>query len=321
MDSSKKRAVISIAIMTCVCLIVAIVSVYFMFANDDSPKEKDKDYISIIEKELNMDITSDDDFVGINQNGYEIHVMENKFSTYISPCFEYIIDSDKIIITRALAKEFYTYPLKVGSEIVKIDGTELNGLGYFEIEELIYGKTIGLKKEFTLSDGKVFEYTYEKYTYYSTVVDEKIVLSIYNLDRINRQQVFNLVKNYEDVTIDLSKATVTDINSLADFISLFVTDKAPIFSFPEDIYGYKTYKLNDINLVLENNTDKGILFLLTSIKNHNSTITFDVSKDILNVMEFDCKKVIKSSNYTVTIYNQKVKAIENTSGGITGLCK
>ena len=322
MDSSKKRTVISIAIMTCVCLIVAIVSVYFMFANNDSTKERNKDYISVIEKELNVDITSDDDFIGINQNGFEIHVMENKFSTYITPCFEYIIDSDKIIITRALSKEFYAYPLMVGSEIVKIDGTELKGLGYFEIEELINGKALGLKKEFTLSDGKVFEYTYEKYTYYSSLINEKkIVLSLYNLDRINRKQVYDIVKDYEDVTIDLSKATVTDINSLADFISLFVTDKAPIFSFPEGIYGYKTYKLNDINLVLGNNIDKGILFTLTSIKNHNFTITFDVSKDTLNVMEFDCKKVIKSSNYTVTIYNQKVKAIENTSGGITGLCK
>ena len=83
MDSSKKRTVISIAIMTCVCLIVAIVSVYFMFANNDSTKERNKDYISVIEKELNVDIISDDDFIGINQNGFEIHVMENKFSTYI----------------------------------------------------------------------------------------------------------------------------------------------------------------------------------------------------------------------------------------------
>ena len=321
MDLNKNRTLISIIIMTGVFLLVSIVSVYFMFANNEASKEINKDYINMIEKELEIDITTEDEFASINGNDYEIYVMKNSNSTYVSPCFEFIIVPGKIVITRALAKEFYDYKWQVGSEIIAIDGVELKDLSYFEIEDLIYAKTIELHKEFTLSTGVKVDFGYNKYTYYSTLVeDKKIVLSIYNLDRINRKQVYDLVNEYEEVVIDLSKATITELSSIVDFLSLFTAGNVQLFS-SHDIRAYKNYKLNDIQIVLGNNQDKGILFALTSIKNHNSTITFDVSLDKLTVFEYNCKKIVTGNNYKLVIYDEYVKSIDKTESDISGLCK
>ena len=173
----------------------------------------------------------------------------------------------------------------------------------------------------TLATGKKVDFGYKKYTYYSTkVIDKKIVLSIYNLDRVDRKKVYDLTKEYEEVVIDLSKATVTELSSVADFVSLFALSNAKLFS-SSDIRAYKNYKLNNIQIELGKNQDKGILFTLTSIKNHNSTITFDVSLEELNVVECNFKKVITSNNYKMSLYNEYVKCLEKTEGGTIELCE
>lgn len=317
MDSNKKKYIPGILIMTLIFLGLSIFSIYNMNnKNDGGNKASKGSYVTLLEKELGVTLDGDDDFDNFSKLGYDVLVVPSKYEDYFKPCFDFVIVRDGIIVKNRLSSEFDKYPLEVGSKITQINDKVLNGLGYFEILDLIYSSSLNVTKTFTLSNDTKFSYTYEKYnTKEEVLTDENsVTIKFYNLDKITRKGVYSKVSGYENVVFDFSSATITDFTAIKGFVSFFSNADEELFSTPAGIKGYESYKLNNVNIILGDNKDLGILFLATTIKKLNSTVTFD--KTDLTTTTYMCQNTISNRDYVITIYNYEVSTSKSINDGV-----
>ena len=314
---NKRRNILGILIMTLIFGAASIISVLKMF--DDQDKEKPfvkKDYVLMLEEELNISLESENDFKNFSQVPFEFLVDENKYQYYYKPCFEFVIVSDGIIIKNGLAKDFISLGFSEGMKITKINDTELAGKSYFEMLELIYSKTEKEIKKFTFSNNTTIDYEYKYYE--NKMLDEELnVLSVYNFDEITTKAIHETVVAHPDLTLDLTNATVTTLDGIVNFVSLFSKKNEVLFNTPQNIIGQNGRKISELNIVVGNNNDEGILFALTSVNRINQNIKID--KTNLNTTSFYALKVLKSMDYTIYIKNALLEAkgaSSSNSGGI-----
>ena len=288
-----------------------------MFSNNgEEEKLKKTDYVLLLEKELEIDLTSEDDFTNFESIDFEMVVEPTKYQNYYKPCFDFVIVRDGVILTNRLTKEFDSIGFKTGMKIVKINDEVLLGKSYFEILDLIYSKKLDETRKFIFSDGT--EITYQYQNYYSSLEYNEIEnkLYVYNLDNLTPRSIHDIVTEHEDLTLDLSMATVTTYEGIVNFLSLFSNKDEVLFKTPENIIGQPGRKINNLNIVVKDNTDEGILFALTCIKTLNSNITID--KTDLNTTQFYVLKIAKSANYTIYLKNYllQAKSASNNNGEV-----
>ena len=317
MDSNnKKRGIIGILVITIVFAVLAIASASKMFNNiDEQEKLQKTSYMLLLEEELGIDFVTEDDFINFQLVNYEMVIVPQTHKYYIKPCFDFVVLSDGVVITNRNAKEFDDTGWKINDKIVKINDETLKGKSYFEIVDLMLSKTETTKK-YTLSNGTEIEYKYQKATKAYEYNEAENILSIYNLDNVTTRKIHETVKEHPDLTLDLSKATVNTYEGLANFISLFSSEETPVFGNVTNEYGQKNRKIENLNIVVGNNQDKGILFALTSIKRLNSNILID--KTNLNTTQFYAVKTLLDSNCEIVIKNILLIAVStiNNNGGL-----
>ena len=310
---NNKRSIIGLLIITVIVGFLAVVAVSRMdFGIKDDGKIKKTDYMLLLEKELEIEFNSEDDFVNFATINYDLVVEPTKYKYYYKPCFDFVIVSDGVIITNQLSKEFDEFGFEAGMKITKINDSVLAGKTYFEILDLLYSKKLDDEKEFTLSDGTKITYKYQNYysTYEYNV--EENTLYLYNLDNLTAKGIYDLVNTYKDVKLDLSKATVTTYDGVVNFLSLFSYKNEVLFKTPEGVIGQKGRKIDSININVKDNNDEGILFVLTCIKNLNSNINID--KKDLNTTKFYALKELEGSSCTVYLKNYLLETNSNSSG-------
>ena len=207
-------------------------------------------------------------------------------------------------------------------KITKINDEVLSGKTYFEILDLLYSNKLGVKKEFVTSDNLTIMYEYRVYNNKYEYKEEENVLYIYNLDEITVKAIYEIYLLHPDLVIDLSMATISYYESIKDFVSLFYSGKELLFSKPEGVYGStKGRKILDTTIVLGDNNDSGINFMLTAITKLNSNI--NVLKDttsnqtsLLNVTSFKAVKILQSSNYTIYLKKYVVETSLSLNGDV-----
>ena len=311
---NKNRSVVGILVITLIFGFLSVFSVVKMFSNNgEEEKLKKTDYVLLLEKELEIDLTSEDDFTNFESIDFEMVVEPTKYQNYYKPCFDFVIVRDGVILTNRLTKEFDSIGFKTGMKIVKINYEVLLGKSYFEILDLIYSKKLDETRKFIFSDGT--EITYQYQNYYSSLEYNEIEnkLYVYNLDNLTPRSIHDIVTEHEDLTLDLSMATVTTYEGI---VTLFSNKDEVLFKTPENIIGQPGRKINNLNIVVKDNTDEGILFALNCIKTLNSNITID--KTDLNTTQFYVLKIAKSANYTIYLKNYllQAKSASNNNGEV-----
>ena len=302
--------------MTIIFGVFAAISVVRLFNNQNQEKPLvKKDYILMLESELNITLDSEADFTNMENVVYDVLVEPTKFQYYYKPCFDFVIVQDGIIIKNGLAKDFSVLGLKEGVKITKINDQELLGKSYFEILELIYSKTENEVKKFTFADGTTIDYEYKYYENKLHYDEEENVLYIYNLDEITTKSIHEMVILHPELTLDLSNATVTTLEGIVNFVSLFSGKNEVLFKSPL-LIGQNNRKINELNIVVGNNDDKGILFALTTINNINTNIKIDRTN--LNTITFYVSKKLVSAEYTIYLKNILLEAKGVSSSGGTG---
>ena len=124
-----------------------------------------------------------------------------------------------------------------------------------------------------------------------------------------------MVMQHPDLTLDLSEATVTTFEGVVNFISLFSDKNEVLFNSPL-IIGQNNRKINELNIVVGNNDDRGVLFSLTCISRINKNIVID--RTSLNITTFYVAKVLVSQDYTIYLKNILLEAKSAPSSGGTG---
>ena len=172
--------------------------------------------------------------------------------------------------------------------------------------ELIYSKTEKEIKKFTFSNNTTIDYEYKYYENKMLYDEELNVLSVYNFDEITTKAIHETVVAHPDLTLDLTNATVTTLDGIVNFVSLFSKKNEVLFNTPQNIIGQNGRKISELNIVVGNNNDEGILFALTSVNRINQNIKID--KTNLNTTSFYALKVLKSMDYTIYIKNALLEA-------------
>ena len=317
MDSkNNKRYILGILIMTIIFGVFAILAVGKLFNDQEQDKPLVKtDYILMLESELNISLDSEDDFTNFDNVVYAVLVEPTKYQYYYKPCFEFKIVSDGVVIKNGLAKDFSVLGLQEGMKITKVNDQTLSGKSYFEILELIYSKTENEVKVFTFQDETTINYEYKYYENKMSYDQDKNILYVYNLDEVTIKAVHEMVMQHPDLTLDLSEATVTTFEGVVNFISLFSDKNEVLFNSPL-IIGQNNRKINELNIVVGNNDDRGVLFSLTCISRINKNIVID--RTSLNITTFYVAKVLVSQDYTIYLKNILLEAKSAPSSGGTG---
>lgn len=317
MDSNNKRKYIpGILIMTLIFLVLAIFSVNNMMKGSNEKKKEIKgSYQTLLEKRLNTKLEGEDEFAIFESVGYDLVVVPKEYSKYYKPCFDFVVVRDGIIVKNHTSKEFFKYPLlSIGSKIVKIGEKELNGLGYFEVIDLIYSKELNVSKIFTLEDGQSFEYRYENSTNKMEVTstEEEVTIKMFNLNNFNRKGVYDKAKDAKKVTIDLTNASVTDVISIRGFMSFFTNEDEELFSTPQGVKSLESYKLSGVTIILGDNQDKGVLFMLSALKSLNANVT--ILNQNTTVNEYKTYTILENADYTIYLYDYVLNT-KTTTGG------
>lgn len=317
MDSNNKRKYIpGILIMTVIFLVLSIFSVNNMMKGSSEKKKEIKgSYQTLLENRLNTQLEGEDEFMIFESIGYDLLVVPDKYNNYFKPCFDFVVVRDGIIVKNFTSKEFLKYPLlSIGSKIVKIGDKELNGLGYFEIIDLIYTSELNVSKMFTLENGQVFEYRYENETNKMEVnkTEKEVTIKMFNLNNFNRKGVYEKAKGVERVTIDLTNASVTDMNSIKAFMSFFTRGDEELFSIPQKVKSLESYKLDNVTIVLNENNDKGVLFMASALKSLNSNVRIVGQNHTVN--EYKTYTILKNADYKIYLYDYVLKTRISTGG-------
>lgn len=311
---TSKRNIIGILIITIIFAALSIISIFRMSSNrDEEEKLQKKDYVLMLEKELDRKLAGENDFEYISNVGYEVIVEPIKYKNYYKPCFDFEITEDAIIIKNRLAKEFSSFGFREGMKIEKINGTPILGKEYFEVFDLIYSKKENEVKEFTLSDGTKINYQYRNYNNKLSYDEEGNILYLYNLDQITVKAIHEVVLLHPDLTLDLTYATVNTLEGVTNFVSLFSKKGEVLFKTPENIIGQDNRKINELKIVINDNRDKGILYALTTIKTINKNITIDY--EALYTTKFYASKKLESSNFTIYIKNVSLESKSSSDSG------
>lgn len=317
---SKRKYIPGILIMTLILLVFSIYAVYNMYSNLDwEPTKPVSSYIKLIENELGITLEGEDDFEKFESVGVDLLVTPKSMDSYTKPCFDFTITKEGVVVKNRLAKEFSLYPISTGDVITHVDDLDLTKLTYFEILEAMYSKENNVVKTFKLQNGTSFEYKYTNYTKrYETIEEnDKITIKFYNLDNLSRKSINDLVKGFDKIVFDLSEATITKEEDIKAFVSFFSSEDQILFSNPkESVFGYKTFKLNNVSIVLGNTTDIGILFMSTIISKVNSSVGFDIEKNNLTKEKFITSTTLENASYKVYIYNYELSLKSSNNNGV-----
>ena len=178
---NNKRGIIGLLIITVIVGFLAVVAVSRMdFGIKDDGKINKTDYMLLLEKELEIEFNSEDDFTNFATINYDLVVEPTKYKYYYKPCFDFIIVADGVIITNKLSKEFDDFGFETGMKITKINDSVLAGKTYFEILDLLYSKNLDdvkintnmeIKEMYTLGDNPVICFRLNKDTYFISDID------------------------------------------------------------------------------------------------------------------------------------------------------
>ena len=321
MDSNndKRKYVPGILIMTLIFLCLSIFSVNnFMKKSDDKKVAAKGSYQSLLEERLGTKLEGEDEFAIFELVGYDLVVIPDKYNDYFKPCFDFVIARDGVIIKNHTAKEFFNYPLTIGSKIVKIGDKELNGLGYFEIVDLIYSNELNVSKMFTLESGETFEYRYEKYSNKEeiSVLETETIIKFYSLDNISRKGIYEKASSANNITFDLSNATVSDPNDMKTFMSYFTKGNQELFASPVGMRSLESYKLNGVTINLGENIDEGVIFMASALKSLDANVTI-VGLNTA-VEEYKTYSLLQNADYTIYLYDYvlKTKSSSSNNGGV-----
>ena len=317
MDSNNMRKYIpGILIMTLIFLGLSIFSINNMFKNKDKNEVlASSSYMTLLEKELGTKLEGEDEFAIFESVGYDLVVIPKKYDRYFKPCFDFVVVRDGIVVKNQTAKEFLSYPLEIGSKIVKIDDKELKGLSYFEIIDLVYSSELSTTKKFVLSNGNEFDYKYEHYSTKEQVTntETEITIKLFNLDSFTRKGIYEKASLFEKVTFDLSDATVTDVTAIKNFMSFFTKGNEELFSIPSGVKSLESYKLQNATILVGDNKDNGILFLVSALKSLNANVA--ISDFDFVVKEYKTFTVLENSDYEIRLYNYVLKTKSASSSG------
>lgn len=314
---NKKRYLPLIAIVTLVFALLSTFMLYSIYQDttDDNYLNifnREDSYIKDLEEALKMDITADKPLDVLKEIGCEGLIIPTKYDKYFTPCFEFIITSEGAKITTALAKEFYDYDLAIGDVITHVDNQALNELAYFKVFEYLYAKEY-CTKSFTLSDGRTIDFKYEVYHNRCEVSEEDNVLTIklYSLNVTTQNYVYKLAtaKEYDQVILDMSQATISSYNTFCQYLSLFANEKAVLFQKPEGVKALIMHKLENARIIVGDNQDPGILFFTTCINRLNNKVSIDKTlgkENYFNAM------IYTNSDYKVYLFNYELVALASS---------
>lgn len=318
MDSNNglRKYVPGILIMTLIFLGLSIFSINNMLNKQDEKKDLIKgSYINLLEGKLNTKLEGEDEFAIFESIGYDVVVIPDKYNNYYKPCFDFVIVRDGIIIKNSTSKEFLNYPISIGSKIVKIGDIELIGLAYFDIVDLIFSKELNVSKIFTLDTGISFEYKYEKYSNKEevSISENETTIKIYNLDKFSRKGIYEKATSNEKVIFDLTNASITNLDSMRNFMSYFTKGNEELFTIPSGVKSLESYKLDNATIVVGDNQDRGVLFMISSLKALNANVKIVELKE--KVDEYKTYEIIQNADYTIYIYSYVLKTKSSLSNG------
>lgn len=317
---TSKRNIIGVLIITVIFAIFSFISISNMM-KDGGNKDiiVKSDYIALLEKEYNKEFLDGTDFEILSQINEEVLVVPTKYKYYFEPCFNFVVVSDGVIITKRLAKEFDELGFTEGMKITKVNDVLLEGKNYFEILDLMYAKNYEEEKVFHHAGGEI-KYTYKAYDNRFSYDEENNTLHIYNLDNVLRETIHEIYLSNPDLVIDLSMATVNTFEGIEQFVSMFSGDREVLFQTPENIISYTPRKISDVKLVLGENNDDGILFALTAIRSFKANVkivknAIDVEEFIVNKTTFNAMKILSNSAYNIYLKNDAMKTKPLDNGG------
>lgn len=317
---TSKRNIIGVLIITVIFAIFSFISISNMM-KDGGNKDiiVKSDYIALLEKEYNKEFLDGTDFEILSQINEEVLVVPTKYKYYFEPCFNFVVVSDGVIITKRLAKEFDELGFTEGMKITKVNDVLLEGKNYFEILDLMYAKNYEEEKVFHHTGGEI-KYTYKAYNNRFSYNEENNTLHIYNLDNVLRETIHEIYLSNPDLVIDLSMATVNTFEGIEQFVSMFSGDREVLFQTPENIISYTPRKISDVTLVLGENNDDGILFALTAIRSFKANVkivknAIDVEEIIVNKTTFNAIKVLSNPTYNIYLKNDAMKTKPLDNGG------
>ena len=316
---TSRRNVFGILIITLIFGIFSMLSLLDLFENREKDSLVKSDYITVLEKELGIQLNQNNDFDNFLSIEQEMLVVPNKYRYYYKPCFDFVIVKGGVTITNRLAKEFDELGFEVGMKIIKVNDTNLEGKSYFEILELMYAKNTGEKKVFSHQNGQI-EYTYKGYNDRFEYNEETNTLYIYNLGNVTSETIHNIYTAHPDLVIDLSMATVNTFDGVKNFVSMFSKEKESLFMIPDKILSTTPRKITGVKIVLGDNQDDGILFALTCIRSYESNVQIvktvsDTDVVLVNNPTFDALKTLQSSTHTIYLKNYSMKAKVIETGG------
>lgn len=312
---SKYRYVIGILVLTIIFVVLSAISLSNLFDNIPKKEEDElvkNDYFLALEEELGLSFVTNDEYENLSLVTYDVLIEPSKLKNHYKPCFNFVIESDGVVIKNALSKEYYDYNFQNGMKITHINDVELQGKGYFEVLELLYA-TSNEEKTYKLSTGNEIKYVYGALTdrlYYDESEDR---LYVYNLDKITQKAIHQYYLDNPNMILDLSMASVNTYEGVYEFVSLFINSEEVLFEIPKDVYAKDNVrKITSLTIDLGDNTNSGILFAATTINRFNTNITF--SKEV-NTTEFYSLKTISITNYNIYLKNNKLELKDLTIPG------
>jgi len=315
MDSNKRRTVIPLAIITVIFLTFSTFLTISLF------KDSNTDYISnyqgifdrsgVIINELKKTYKVDLDSTDLKEVSEKLYKDNKKFiaeksivSDYFKPPFEFVILSDKLVVTRLTAKYAYQLGINIGDEITKVNGKKISDLKYFKIFDEIYAEELNSKITVTINSTDLeIELSAYNNSMEISSTEDAIIYTIYDLDKTLAYSLYSSIVSGTNIVINLEKATVNTLYSIKTYLSLFSNSNDVILTEPEETKGVKLYKINNnVTFVVGNNKDQGIRFLLTEIKGYNlPNVSFDCLFDEVNFCQISGSKAV--STYNINFLN------------------
>lgn len=306
-------------ILLIVVLFLAVLSTMMMvqlFNNNTNKIIVNNGYDKLFKEALNIEIGQKDlKEISKEYSDKNILLVTNNQANLNSLPFETYIDNDGIHVANPISYLFYDYDFTIGDVITSIDGADLKDLKYEEITALIFQKD-NAKIKLKFKSGKEFDYIFKNsFKEFETIYQEggAVLFKIYNLDRINFYALYQKSTDCQKVILDLSKAKINDKDEMVNFISLLVPANQKLFNDKTSINGTKLID-KDIEIIVSNNQNKGLLFALSIIKDLNSKIIFDCP--INKVLNYQVYYLFSNNKYSLFIKHEALnrtgsEAVEN----------
>ena len=268
MDSTKKNIRAVIIFFSCAILTVLAITLVSFLVGSKKPSEAG--YVKSVEEEFDYNPKSNS-LLDITKelSNYELLINETSTEDFNQIPFSFRIVNDGILITDVTHKSFYDLGLEIGDIIIKINDVNLKSKNYNDTIRLLYQE-----KNMVLytDNGKVI--TYQKPTDFRSFevisIGDIAEIKIYNFDKLLYRTIYELTKNSEFVILDLNEATINDVSSFQNFLSLF--KKGELFKYQnKGVYSYKEFSLNDkiVNIKAADTKSKGIKALVSILESYD----------------------------------------------------